>query len=72
MQGGSRTSGPGFEEFLQLERSHFHTKMAEFLLPKKRAQAAMLRYRAKQSCWDRTIATLLRAMKKVGYWFQLN
>jgi hypothetical protein len=31
----SQVRGPGFEQFLELEHSHFPTKMAEFLLSRK-------------------------------------
>ena len=67
MQGGSRTSGHGLRDFLQLEAQHWPIKLKEFVLDPKRAHAAMSRYRAKRSCWDRTIADFLRRMAKVRF-----
>ena len=67
MQGGSRTSGHGLRDFLKLEAQHWPIKLKEFVLDPKRAHAAMSRYRAKRSCWDRTIADFLRRMAKVRF-----
>ena len=54
-------------DFLKLEAQHWPIKLKEFVLDPKRAHAAMSRYRAKRSCWDRTIADFLRRMAKVRF-----
>ncbi|KAF5829999.1 hypothetical protein DUNSADRAFT_15193 [Dunaliella salina] len=65
-QGGSRTSGTGFRHYLAEEAKHFDVLVEEFVVSKKRAYAAMLRYRGKRKAWDSFTSRLLRKLCEVG------
>lgn len=70
MQGGARSSGPGFLRYLEAEKPHFQALLAA-VKDKRHAKAAMARYRAKRSVYDHTASSLLRAMSKVRGWLQV-
>lgn len=65
MQGGSKTSGAGLEEYLLVEAQHWAALKEEYVVSHKRAKLAMARYRAQRSAWDIHISTLLRRMAEV-------
>eukprot|EP00967_Tisochrysis_lutea_P031365 scaffold36973_cov33-Tisochrysis_lutea.AAC.1 len=66
VQGGSRTSGPGFRAYLDKEAQHWHTMFHEFVVDTKRAKASMAIYRGKRSTQDRAASSLLKSCCKVG------
>ena len=70
-QGGSRTGGPGFHEYLALEAQHFPVLLNEFVYNGKRAVASMLRYRGKRRPWDGFASRLLCSLCEVGGWVSL-